>query len=101
RHTRFSRDWSSDVCSSDLSTGVEAMGIGPGDEVITSPYSDFGTIASILMRRALPVMADLDKYSFQMDPDNVEKRITRNTKAIIRSEERRVGKGVDLGGVSV
>ena len=66
-----------------LSTGVEAMGVGPGDEVITSPYSDFGTIAAIIMSRALPVMADLDKDSFQMDPDNVERRITKNTKAIM------------------
>ena len=66
-----------------LSTGVEASGIGPGDEVITSPYSDFGTISSILMSRALPVMADLDKDSFQIDPDDVERRITKNTKAIM------------------
>lgn len=66
-----------------LSTGVEAMGIGPGDEVITSPYSDFGTIASILMSRALPVMADLDKDSFQIDPDDVERRVNKNTKAIM------------------
>jgi perosamine synthetase len=39
-----------------LSTCVEALGIGPGDEVITSPYTDPGTISSILTSRALPVM---------------------------------------------
>lgn len=66
-----------------LSTGVEALGIGPGDEVITSPYTDMGTIASILMSRSLPVMADLDRESFQIDPDDVERRITENTKAIM------------------
>lgn len=66
-----------------LSTGVEALGIGPGDEVITSPYTDMGTIAAILMSRALPVMADLDPASYQMDPDDVERRITPNTRAII------------------
>src|SRR5687768_15537397 len=43
-----------------LSTCVEALGIGAGDEVITSPYTDFGTISAILTSRALPVMADLD-----------------------------------------
>ena len=66
-----------------LSTCVEALGIGPGDEVITSPYTDMGTISSILTSRALPVMADLDTLSFQLDPDEVEKRITENTKAIM------------------
>ncbi|MEJ2703335.1 MAG: DegT/DnrJ/EryC1/StrS family aminotransferase, partial [Sedimentisphaerales bacterium] len=43
-----------------LHTCVEALGIGPGDEIITSPYTDPGTIASILSARALPVLADLD-----------------------------------------
>lgn len=66
-----------------LSTCVEAMGIGPGDEVITSPYTDMGTISSILTSRALPVMVDLDIDSYQMDPDEVEKHITENTKAIM------------------
>mgnify|MGYP001577556981 CR=1 FL=1 len=66
-----------------LSTCVEALGIGPGDEVITSPYSDFGTVSAILTSRALPVLADLDKESYQLDPDEIEKRINKNTKAII------------------
>ena len=66
-----------------LSTSVEALGLGPGDEIITSPYSDFGTVSAILTSRALPVLADLDRESFQMDPDEVEKRINKNTRAII------------------
>ncbi len=66
-----------------LNTCVEALGIGPGDEVITSPYTDPGTIASILVSRALPVMADLDPDSFQLDPDDVERRITKRTKALM------------------
>jgi perosamine synthetase len=66
-----------------LSTCVEALGIGAGDEVITSPYTDFGTISAILTSRALPVMADLDPDSYQMDPDQIEKRITKNTRAIM------------------
>lgn len=66
-----------------LSTCVEALGIGPGDEVITSPYTDMGTIASILMSRALPVMADLDRESFQMDPDDIEKKVNERTRAIM------------------
>jgi perosamine synthetase len=66
-----------------LNCCVEALGIGPGDEVITSPFTDPGTIASILSSRALPVMVDLDPEYFQLDPNEVEKRITENTKAIM------------------
>ena len=66
-----------------LSTSVEALGIGPGDEVITSPYTDFGTISSIIGSRALAVLADLDSQSYQLDPDDVERKITKNTKAIM------------------
>lgn len=66
-----------------LSTCVEALGIGAGDEVITSPYTDFGTISAILTSRALPVMVDLDPDSYQLDPDEIEKKINKNTKAIM------------------
>ncbi len=66
-----------------LATSVEAMDFGPGDEIITSPYSDFGTVSAILTSRALPVLVDLDRDSFQLDPDEIEKKINKNTKAII------------------
>jgi len=66
-----------------LHTCVEALGIGPGDEVITSPYTDPGTIQSILSARALPVLADLDVQSYQLDPVDVERKITENTRAIM------------------
>jgi len=57
--------------------------LDPGDEVITSPYTDPGTVSAILSARALPVLADLDRASYQLDPDDVERRITPNTKAIM------------------
>jgi len=66
-----------------LHTALEALGVGPGDEVITSPYTDPGTVSSILTCRALPVLADLDRESFQLDPDDVERKITENTKVIM------------------
>jgi dTDP-4-amino-4,6-dideoxygalactose transaminase len=66
-----------------LHTCVEALGISAGDEVITSPYTDPGTIQGILSARALPVLADLDPASYQLDPDDVERRITENTRAIM------------------
>lgn len=66
-----------------LHTVVEAMGFGPGDEIITSPYTDPGTISSIISARALPVLADLDRESFQLDPDDVARKVNSNTKAIM------------------
>jgi dTDP-4-amino-4,6-dideoxygalactose transaminase len=66
-----------------LHTSLEALGIGAGDEVITSPYTDPGTIAAILSSRALPVLADLDRESYHLDPENVARRITENTRAIM------------------
>ena len=66
-----------------IHTSLEALGVGLGDEVITSPYTDPGTIAAILSCRALPVCADLDRESYQIDPADVERRITSNTKVLI------------------
>ena len=66
-----------------LSASVHALNIGAGDEVITSPYSDMGTIAAILSARALPVLADLNPLSYQLDPADVERKITPRTKAIM------------------
>jgi dTDP-4-amino-4,6-dideoxygalactose transaminase len=66
-----------------LHTCVEALGIGPGDEVITSPYTDPGTVAAILSAKALPVLADLDRESYQLDPQDVERRVNGNTRAIM------------------
>jgi len=66
-----------------LHTVVEALGIGPGDEVITSPYTDMGTISSIISARALPVLADLDPESYQLDAKDVKRRVTENTKALM------------------
>ncbi len=66
-----------------LHTCVEALGIGPGDEVITTPYTDMGTISGIISARALPVLADIERESFQIDPKAIERLITPNTKAII------------------
>jgi len=51
--------------------------------VITSPYTDPGTISSIISARALPIMADLEPEYFHLDPKDVEKKITENTKAIM------------------
>ena len=53
------------------------------DEVITSPITDQGTLIGILYQNAIPVFADLEPHTYNLDPASVEARITPRTKAII------------------
>jgi perosamine synthetase len=62
---------------------VLAAGIGPGDEVITSPFSFISSANCILFERATPVFIDIDPVSLNMDPRKVEAAITERTKALI------------------
>lgn len=66
-----------------IHVALGALGVGPGDEVITSPITDMGSLIGILYQNAVPVFADLDPYSFNMDPKSIEEKITERTKAII------------------
>lgn len=63
-----------------------ATGIGPGDEVITPPFTFIATSNSILMAGATPVFADIDPDNLNIDPAEIEKKITRKTKAILPVE---------------
>ncbi len=60
-----------------------AVGVGPGDEVITSPITDMGSVIGILFQNAIPIFADLDPHTYNMDPKAVEAKITDRTKAIV------------------
>lgn len=65
-----------------IQLGLMALGIGPGDEVITTSFSAVATALAISHVGAKPVFADVDAY-FHLDPVAVEKKITIKTKAIV------------------
>jgi dTDP-4-amino-4,6-dideoxygalactose transaminase len=65
-----------------LITALSALGIGPGDEVIVPGYTFIASISSIIIARAIPVLAEIDE-SLTLDPADVEKRITSRTRAIM------------------
>lgn len=70
-------------CTSGLYAAVGAIGISPGDEVIVPPYTMSATVAAILGYHGIPVFADIEDNYFCIDPINIEKKITKKTKAII------------------
>jgi perosamine synthetase len=61
---------------------IEAMGIKPGDEIITTPFTFIATINCIMMAGAKPVFVDIDPVSMNIDPKRIEAAITKKTKAI-------------------
>lgn len=60
-----------------------AAGVGPGDEVIIPPLTAASTAFVVLHQNAVPIFADLDERTFELDPESVRERITPRTKAII------------------
>jgi len=66
-----------------LHLAILAAGIGPGDEVITSPFTFIATAEAICYAGATPVFTDIDPQTFNLDPAMIEKAITPRTKAVI------------------
>lgn len=66
-----------------MHAALEAMGIGPGDEVIVPPLTMSATSFAVLQANATPVFADVDIHTFQIDPISIRDRITSKTRAII------------------
>lgn len=65
-----------------IHTALGALDLNPGDEVITTPVTDMGTIIPILYQQCIPIFADIDE-SYNMNPQDVENKITARTRAII------------------
>jgi perosamine synthetase len=72
--------------TSGLHLCVKSLGIGPGDEVITTPFSFVATTNCLLFVDAKPVFVDIDPVSYNMDPNAIEAAITPRTKAILPVE---------------
>ena len=69
--------------STALEAAVAACDIGPGDEVICTPYSFIASSMCVLRLNGVPVFADIDPRTLCLDPDEIAKKITKRTKAII------------------
>lgn len=86
---KFARLMGADHCvmtsngTSALITSLYALGIGAGHEVITTPYTFVATIHAILLNNALPVFADIDPETWQIDTGKLEAKVSRNSGAIL------------------
>lgn len=89
----FERDWAvrfdvahavaMNSATSGLIAAIGAVGVGPGDEVIVSPYTMSASATSIVVFNGIPVFADVEPVTFNLDPVDVERKITSRTKAIM------------------
>jgi len=66
-----------------LQVALAAYDIGPGDEVIVPPYTMVSTASCVVHQNAIPIFADIDERTYNIDPEDVRKKITDKTKAVI------------------
>jgi perosamine synthetase len=79
--TRYGVACSSGTCA--LHLVVRAMGIGPGDEVITTPFSFIASSNCVLFENARPVFVDIDPDTWNIDPARIAEAVTNQTRAIL------------------
>lgn len=66
-----------------IHSAIGALRLEPGSEIITTPITDPGTVAPILIQNCIPIFADVDYETLNLSPESIEKNITEKTKAII------------------
>jgi dTDP-4-amino-4,6-dideoxygalactose transaminase len=70
-------------CTTALHLGLAALGIGPGDEVVVPAFTWVATANAVLYCGARPVLADVNPVTFDVDPEDVRRRLTPRTRAVI------------------
>lgn len=99
----FSRYYGASFCVASSSgtaaihIAVGALGIEPGAEVIVPPITDIGTVIGVLYQNAIPVFADVEPYSLTLDPQDIVRKITKRTRAIIAVHL--LGNACDMDGI--
>lgn len=83
RHFNVKHAVSFNSATSALHGIISASKVGPGDEVIVSPFTMSATACAIVMQNAVPVFADIDDRTFGLDPESVRQKITSKTRAIL------------------
>jgi perosamine synthetase len=81
-------------CTTAMHLGLIASGIGPGDEVIVPSFSFIATANSVVHAGGTPVFADIDEHTYNIDPVDVERKITKKTKAIMAVHQ--IGLAADM-----
>lgn len=86
---KFANMYGTDYCvatssgTAAIHVALGAVGVTAGDEVITSPITDMGSIIGILYQNAVPIFAELDPHTYNMSAKSIEEKITDKTKAIV------------------
>jgi len=66
-----------------LDIAIQTLALPPGSEIITTPFTFIATVNSILFNNCVPILADIEPNTYNIDPASIRKKITKNTKAII------------------
>ncbi|TME41110.1 MAG: DegT/DnrJ/EryC1/StrS family aminotransferase, partial [Chloroflexi bacterium] len=85
-------------CTTGLHLALATAGIGPGDEVIVPSFTFIASANAILYTGATAVFCEIDPRTFNVDPNDVEKRMTKKTKAIMPIDQ--IGLGCDIDAIN-
>ena len=83
RHYAFKYCYPCSSGTASLHIAVAALKLKPGDEVIVAPITDMGSVIGVLFQQGVPVFADLEPRTYNLDPADVRRKVTSRTRAIM------------------